>query len=136
NSNPIGKRFRWGGAEGDLTEVVGVARDAKYNSYGEDPTAFVYLPLAQHYQSQMIAHVRVASSSVTPTMLRSAVRETDATLPPPAVKPLSEEIALALWPARIGALMLGLFGGVALIIAASGIYGVTSYAVSRRTKEI
>jgi predicted permease len=136
NTDPVGRRFRWGGADGDPIEVVGVARDAKYNSYGEDPTPFVYLAFAQNYRSQMVAHVRVATASVTPVMLQSAVRETDSALPPPTVKPLSEEIAFALVPARLGALLLGVFGLVALIIAASGIYGVTSYAVSRRTKEI
>jgi predicted permease len=134
--DPIGRYFRWGGADGDRIEVVGVARDAKYNSYGEDPTPFVYLPFAQHYRSQMIAHVRVARASVTPAMLVNAVRETDPVLPPPAVKPLAEEIGFALLPARLGATLLGAFGAVALLIAASGIYGVTSYVVSRRTKEI
>ncbi len=134
----IGKRFRWGGTDGDLIEVVGVARDAKYNSYGEDPTPFVYLPLAQHYRSQMIAHVRVtgATGAVTTRSLSEAVRGVDASLAPPTIKPLSDEIAFALLPSRIGASLLGAFGLVALIIAASGIYGVMSYMVSRRTREI
>jgi putative ABC transport system permease protein len=134
--DPIGKRLRWGGIDGDPLEVFGVARDAKYNSYGEDATSFVYLPLSQQYRSQMIAHVRAAADARVARSLIEAVRSADPSLAPPAIKPLTDEIALALLPSRIGAALAGAFGAVALLLAASGIYGVISYMVAGRAREI
>ena len=134
--DPLGKRLRWGGTDGEPLEVVGVAPDAKYNSYGEDATPFVYLPASQQYRSQMLAHVRAPRDAAVSRALIEAVRSADPTLAPPAIKPLSDEIALALLPARIGAALAGAFGFVALVLAASGIYGVISYMVAGRAREI
>jgi predicted permease len=135
-ADPIGKRLRWGGPDGAPLEVIGVARDAKYNSYGEDPTSFVYLPLSQQYRSQMIAHVRVSGGLALARSLIQAVRSADPSLAAPALEPLSGAIALALLPARLGAGLAAAFGAVALLLAASGIYGVISYMVAGRAREI
>jgi len=134
---PVGKRFRWGGGDGPEVQVVGVARDANYNMPGESPKAFVYMPLAQEARSTMVMQLYTTTGvAAVREALWKIVREEAPTLPPPPVASIADDMAITLLPVRTGASLLGGLGVVALVLAAAGIYGVTGYAVARRTREI
>ncbi len=132
----IGKHFRCLGETWNL-EVIGITRDTKVSSVGEDPTPQFYLPLLQHYSSTFTLHVRTAGDPMAalPTV-RSAVQELDHQLPQVQVRTISELLDQALWAARFGATLLLVFGLLALTLAAVGIYGVMSYTVEQRRQEL
>jgi predicted permease len=137
NTSALGKRFHWGSAEGPLVEVVGIARDADYVSRGEAPKTVVYMPLAQEARAEMTLQLR-ASANVA--AVRRAVwdmlRTMAPALPPPSVVAMTDEMAITLLPVQAGATLLGSFGALAMLLAAAGIYGVASYSVARRSREI
>jgi macrolide transport system ATP-binding/permease protein len=134
--DPIGKRLRVGGESEPEAEVIGLAGDGKYATLGENARPYVYQPLLQSYASKMTLVVRTTG---TPEALSAAVRERiqslDPNLPVSQITTLSEQLAFALFPARLGAALLGAFGLLALGLAATGIYGVIAYSVSQRTQE-
>jgi predicted permease len=133
----VGKRFHYINQEDEPLEVVGVAAYSKVGTLGEDPTAFIYMPQEQEYSPAMQLVVRTETE---PTALsgavRQAIQDVDEEMPVFAVLTLADQLDFSLWPARMGATLLGAFGILGLVLASVGLYGVMSYAVASRTREI
>ena len=146
--NPIGKRVRYS-EESPWQEVVGVARDGKYRTLGEDPRPFLYASHLQDYNSMLtLVATSPADGRVSPphspqgdeyallSQIREEIDSLASDVPIFDQKPMSEHLDVMLFPARMGATLLAAFGVLGLVLASVGLYGVVAYSVSRRTREV
>ncbi len=129
----LGRTFRY---RGGLRTIVGVARDAKYASLGEELPAFAYLPIAQAWQPTQALMVRTTPGVDPRRELQQAVLALDGRLPPPRVTTLARATGIALLPQRAAAVVTGALGGAGLILTVVGLYGVMAFSAGRRTREI
>ena len=137
NRDAIGRRISFKSAQGPFLQIIGIAQDGKYFNIAEDARAFVWTALLQDYSNSATLVVRTdRDPSSMIAAVRNEVQAIDPNLPIFEVKTFEEHMRFALFPSRIAASVLGIFGMIALLLAAMGIYGITSYAVAQRTHEI
>jgi predicted permease len=152
NQDPIGKHFGLDLPEYNTTfEIVGVVKDAKYRDPGGTPRPMMYAPLAQHvvYDQPVLAGVDHRSHYISGAVLqlrgsafgiealiRKVFSEVDPNLTLINVQTMQQQVDSDFDQQRAVAQMTGLFGMLALVLAAVGLYGVTAYTVERRTSEI
>jgi ABC-type antimicrobial peptide transport system permease subunit len=117
--------------------VVGVAHDVRSSSLLDGVSrSCVYVPVQQQYQSSLTIVARTTHGQRIPDELRALVTSMNPDLPIVTAQTLEESVSLGLAPQRIAASVTGSLGSVGLLLAGIGIYGVTAYAVARRTREI
>ncbi len=134
--DPIGKRFRHR-IDGKWIQIAGVVEDGKYRSLGETPSPTVFEPMDQSWTTNqtLVARSPLAETE-TLRLLRTAVTELDPSLTVFGDGSLTSALGLALFPAKLVAVVLASFGLLAVVLATTGVYGIMAYAVSRRTREI
>ncbi len=137
NESPIGRRVGSSAAESGQREIVGILRDAKYNSVRDAPLPTMYVPSLQRPQGSTTFQVRTAGDPLSSIgSIREAVRQVDPTLPIINVTTQIEEVERRFLQERVFAQAYTLFGGLALLVSSVGLFGLMSYSVARRTSEI
>lgn len=133
DQDPVGRTFTSGDR---VVTVVGIARDGKYRTLGEPPRNFVYVPIAQWYVARMKLYVKAQPGAQPAAAMRRLIADLDRSLPILDLGTLEERTAVSLFPQKLALWAAGSLGVVALLLALLGIYGVVSFSVAQRTREI
>ena len=140
NDNPIGRRIGFGGDPNTPTpiEIVGVVRDSKYTDVRDEAQSQVFFPLLEASRpSAFTVYVRTTQPAESMfNVVRQTVQQIDPALPVHTTRTLETQVAQSLRRERLVATMTATFGTLATLLAVVGLYGVMSYTVSRRTREI
>ena len=137
NENPIGQRFGSSVETSGQIEIVGVLRDAKYDSVRDAVPPTMYVPYQQNRPASAVMEVRTAGDPTSMTgAVREAVRQVDPNLPLVDVSTQLEQVERRFQQEKLFAQAYALFGGLAMLLAAIGLFGLMSYNVARRTNEI
>jgi predicted permease len=133
----VGKRMSMGRNSADAFNVIGVARDGKVRSLGEEPRNLMYVSVDQTYRGGMSLVVRSTGEPAGVIAgVRRAVKELDARMPLYNVRTIEQHLTWAFWAQNMAASLATAFGLLALVLAGVGLYGVIAYTVARRTHEI
>jgi putative ABC transport system permease protein len=130
--DPVGKILEGSGT----WRVVGVAGDVQMRSLRQAARPAVYYPLVHLYQSSMVIHLRSEGSGPSPVALRQAVAEVDPDLPVAAIVDLRSAVTASMGETRTLGFLVGAFAGLALLLAAVGLYGLVSFGAAQRVREM
>jgi predicted permease len=124
-------------------EVVGIVPNTRWELFSDAKSGVIYVPFAQGFQSNVFFHVRTAArapgtDAATIDTMRRELRAAAPGVPLLTTKTFRQHLdsSIEIWIVRVGAVMFSIFGGLALVLAAVGLYGVKAYSVARRTREI
>lgn len=136
--NVVGKRFGRGNRSNQVdTEIVGVAQDVKVRTLGEPPRPYFFKPTGQDSPFMTSVVVRTSGDpSVIPNLIRREARELNSSVPIMEAGTMIEHVGIVLFLPRMGATLLLGFGILAMILASLGLYGVVSFSVAQRTREL
>ena len=139
NEDPLGRHVVFGfPANGIVSrEIVGIVGDIHDVSLGKDPGPMLYVPFAQAplYGGEVVVKSTLSTSAVV-SAIRTVTHGIDKNLPVTDIAPLPDVLNASVAQPHFRTLLLGLFGSIGLMLAAVGIFGVISYSVSRRTREL
>jgi predicted permease len=131
--NPVGKRLQ---VKNRWVQVVGVAKNSKYRSLTEVTKPFFYVSMRQSSMGQSLEiRTSIPPESIAPVLTRE-IKALDANLAPSEVITMREQVDRMSWAQRAAVILLFIFGGLALVLATIGLYGVMSYAVSQSAREL
>ena len=137
HKDPVGRRIRLGGPGGNWYSIVGVVRSTRHLPLTTEPSAEVFTCSLQGTFWSMTLIVRATSDPASlAAAVRSKVQEVDRNQPVYDVATMEQRFSQAVAPQRFNALVLGIFAGMAVVLAGVGVYGVMAYSVTRRTHEI
>ena len=136
NQNPIGRKVngwaRW-------FTIVGVVKDSKYHTLTENPQPYFYIPIRQIFRPEMgvTFHVRSAGAPESAVgVIRQAAQTIDPNVAMFDAMPMTQSMGASLFGQKVAASLLSVLGGIALLLAAVGLYGVMAYSITQRTQEI
>jgi len=139
DQNPLGRQLQM---DSNVYQVIGIAKNSKSRTLGEEPKSVAYLPLEQHPEAvdSLFGISILVKTRANPRTLIRAVRAQVGALDPNlavfGIETMQEHVDKSLLVPRLSAILLGVFGGVGLTLAAVGLYGVLSFSARRRTREI
>jgi predicted permease len=134
DADPVGRRVQ---VKGRWMQIVGVARNARYRNLLERPAPFFYVALRQNFSATTALQIRTTQgpAALAPSLLRE-IRALDANVAPSELITMQEQVERTTAPQRISVTILVVFGGLAVVLAAIGLYGVMAATVSQSSREL